>query len=152
MAPPGHVDMQHTALSSTSCSHMPVIARAPADTLPINIGHLGLDSRLASCPHHSSLHMFSTAFGSGYDSSRFTYCLDLMKLHFCEHLLHIYLAFFHSTGAWEGLGSIFLSCYRYDFALLCMLFACMIPQVTSYSAVLAVVSFLSFGSILLLKP
>lgn len=128
MAPPGHVDMQHTALSSTSCSHMPAIARALTD-IPNHIGHLSLDSRLASCPHHSSfiihhssLYMFSTAFGSGYDSSRFTYCLDLMKqhLHFCEHLLHIYLAFIHGTGAWGGLGS-FSPCYHFDFALLCML-------------------------------
>jgi hypothetical protein len=103
MAPPGHVDMQHTALSSTSCSHTYARHCSSADRhSPINIGHLRLDSRLASCPHHSSLYMFSTAFGSGYDSSRFTYCLDLMKLHFCEHLLHIYLAFLHSTGAWEG--------------------------------------------------
>ena len=150
MAPPGHVDMQHTALSSSSCSHMPVIiGRFP----PINIGHLGLDSRLASCP--SSLITIPVQHGVRFWIRLFT--IHILPRSYEAALLrapsaYIYLAFIHNTGAREGLGSIFLSCYRYDFALLCMLVACMIPQVTSYSAVLAVVSFLCFGSILPLQP
>jgi hypothetical protein len=106
MAPPGHVDMQHTALPSTSCSHTYARHRSNSDRhSPINTGHLSLDSRLASRPPSLITHHYTcSARRSVLDTtlSRFTYWLDLMKLHFCEHLLHIYLAFLHSTGAWEG--------------------------------------------------
>lgn len=54
MAPPGHVDMQHTALSSSSCSHMPVIARASTDTPQSTLGILASTADWLPAPitHH----------------------------------------------------------------------------------------------------